>query len=107
MPPPPPLPVYTRAYPVYESAHPRPSLQPKEVRLEKPLTFSGKKKELANFIFVMRQSLDSVGLGTGLDACRFVVSFLRDDALMWWRSYARDSLQIFNSLDLETLLDEL
>ena len=31
-----------------------PTLRPREVKLERPLLFSGKKKELANFLFVMR-----------------------------------------------------
>jgi hypothetical protein len=31
-----------------------PTLRPREVKLERPLMFSGKKKELANFLFVMR-----------------------------------------------------
>jgi hypothetical protein len=59
------------------------------------MPFSGKKKDLANFLFVMRQYVDSVGLGGGSDACRFVVSYLREDALTWWRSYSGDSLAIF------------
>ena len=41
------------AMPVAEASHP-PSLRPREVKLERPLMFSGKKKELANFLFVMR-----------------------------------------------------
>lgn len=48
-----------------------------------------------------------MGLGNGGDACRFVVSFLRDDALTWWRSYSGDSLRVFDSIELDTLLDEL
>lgn len=85
----------------------RPSLRPKEVKLDKPLTFSGKRKDLANFLFVMRQYIDSVGLGNGSEACRFLVSYLRDDALTWWRSYNGDSLSIFDTLDLETLMDDM
>ncbi len=73
-----------------------PSLVPKEVKLDKPLTFNGNKRHLQNFIFVMRQYIDSVGLGNGGQACRFLVSFLRDDALTWWRSFSRDSLQVFD-----------
>jgi hypothetical protein len=48
-----------------------------------------------------------VGLGDGSEACRFLVSYLRDDALTWWRSYSRDSLAVFERIDLESLLDEL
>ena len=84
-----------------------PTLQPREVKLDKPLTFRGRRKELQNFVFVMRQYIDSVGLGDGSKACRFLVSYLRDDALTWWRSYSKDSLQIFDDLELEVLLDAL
>ena len=71
-----------------------PSLVPKEVKIDKPLTFNGDKKKLQNFLFVMRQYVDTVGLGDGPTACRFVVSYLRDDALTWWRSYSQDSLSV-------------
>lgn len=37
------------------TSHPtRPSLVPREVKLAKPTTFSGKKSEVDNFIFEMR-----------------------------------------------------
>jgi hypothetical protein len=39
---------------IAESSQPRPSLRPREVKLEKPMTFGGKKKDLANFLFVMK-----------------------------------------------------
>jgi hypothetical protein len=90
-----------------EASGDRPTLRPREVKLDRPLTFNGKKKDLANFVFVMRQYIDSVGLGDGSEACRFLVSYLRDDALTWWQSYSWDSLAFFERVDLETLLDEL
>lgn len=68
---------------------------PREVKLAKPSTFSGKKSEVDNFIFEMRQYVDSVGLGTEGTACRFVVSHLKGDALTWWRSYSGDSTRVF------------
>ncbi len=43
----------------------RPNLVPKEVKLDKPPTFDGNKRKLENFVFVMRQYIDSVGLGDG------------------------------------------
>ncbi len=55
----------------------------------------------------MRQYVDTVGLGTGPTACRFVVSYLRDDALTWWRSYSQDSLSIFDNISLDELLTAL
>ena len=55
----------------------------------------------------MRQYLDSVGLGNGGKACRVLVSYLRDDALTWWRSYSKDSLRVFDHLTLDVLLAEL
>ena len=85
----------------------RPSLVPREVKLSKPSTFSGKKVEVDNFIFEMRQYVDSVGLGGGSTACRFVVSHLKGDALTWWRAYSSDSVNVFDNLDLDTLLDDL
>lgn len=80
---------------------------PREIKLAKPSTFSGKKTEVDNFIFEMRQYVDSVGLGTGGTACRFVVSHLKGDALTWWRSYSGDSTRVFDHIDLDDLLDEL
>ena len=65
-----------------------PSLIPREVPIEKPPTFNGNKRDTENFIFVMSQYIDTVGLGNGEKACRFFVSYLRGDALTWWRSYA-------------------
>ena len=85
----------------------RPSLVPREVKLAKPSTFAGRKSEVDNFIFEMRQYVDSVGLGTGSTACRFVVSHLKESALTWWRSFSKDSLSVFDHLDLEDLLDAL
>ncbi len=55
----------------------------------------------------MRQYIDSVELGDGSRACRFVVSYLRDDELTWWRSYAKDDLRVFDNLTLDVLLDAL
>lgn len=84
-----------------------PSLVPREVKLAKPNTFSGKKSDVNNFIFEMRQYIDSVGLGDGPAACRFLVTYLKGDALTWWRSFSRDSLTVFTNLTLDVLLDEL
>ncbi len=71
------------------------------------MTFSGKRRDLPNFLFVMRQYIGSVGLGEGGDACRFLVSYLKDDALTWWRSFCKDSIDVFDRLDLPTLIDGL
>lgn len=84
-----------------------PSLVPKEVKLEKPSVYTGKKSELNNFLFEMRQYIDSVGLGSNGSACRFLVSHLKGDALTWWRSFSKDSLNIFSTLTLDVLIDEL
>ncbi len=85
----------------------RPTLVPRELKLSKPSTFSGKKTEVDNFIFEMRQYVDSVSLGTGGTACRFVVSHLKGDALTWWRSFSGDSTAIFDRIDLDDLIDGL
>lgn len=43
-------------HPIYESLEPgrRPSLAPREVKLEKPSVFRGRKADVDNFIFEMR-----------------------------------------------------
>lgn len=40
--------------------------------------------------------MDSVGLGENGSACRFVVSYLKGDALTWWRSFSRDDVSVFS-----------
>ncbi len=48
-----------------------------------------------------------MGLGTGNNACRFFVSYLRGDALTWWRSFSRDDLRTFDNITLDVLVSEL
>lgn len=48
-----------------------------------------------------------MGLGSEGKACRFLVSYLKDDALTWWRMYSGDSTDIFDNITLDVLLDEL
>ncbi len=85
----------------------RPTLVPRELKLSKPSTFSGKKTEVDNFLFEMRQYVDSVGLGTGSTALRFVVSHFKGDALTWWRSFSKNGTTIFDQIDLDDLLTAL
>jgi hypothetical protein len=40
-------------------------------------------------------------------ACRFLVSYLKGDALIWWRSYANDNLEVFDELTLDVLIEAL
>jgi nuclear transport factor 2 (NTF2) superfamily protein len=40
-------------------------------------------------------------------ACRFLVSYLKGDALTWWRSYANDNLEVFDELTLDVLIEAL
>ena len=77
------------------------------MKLSKPSTFSGKKTEVDNFLFEMRQYVDSVGLGTGSTALRLVVSHFKGDALTWWRSYSADSTAIFEQIELDDLMTAL
>jgi hypothetical protein len=58
--------------------------------LEKPSTFSGKNEDCQNFLFEMRQYIDSVNLGNGGTACRFIASFLKGKAQTWWRMYSAE-----------------
>lgn len=57
----------------------------------------------------MKQYIDGVGLGTGENACRFVTSYLKEDAKAWWRSFSKGSTTIFTdgNLDLESLFGHL
>jgi hypothetical protein len=55
----------------------------------------------------MKQYIDTVGLGDGENACRLVVTYLRGDALTWWRSYSNDGVKVFEDLTLDVLFTEL
>jgi hypothetical protein len=46
-------------------------------------------------------------VGNGPNACRIVVTYLRGDALTWWRSFADDGVKIFEQLTLDVLFSEL
>jgi hypothetical protein len=46
------------------------------VKIDPPGVFSGKRNEVHNWIFVMRQYLDTVNLGKDEAACRLVVNYL-------------------------------
>ncbi len=91
------------ARPVGEATTGQPSLVPREVKVEKPSTFSGKHTDLSNFLFEMRQYIDTVGLGTDGNACRFLVSYLKGDALTWWRSYSSGKRDVFAQITLDEL----
>ena len=80
-----------------------PSLRPKEVKLERPSNFTGLSTHLSTFIFEMRMYLQTVGLGTGETACRFMAQFFKKDALDWWRSVYEDNPLIFSVLTLDQL----
>ncbi len=86
-----------------------PSLIPDNVKMDKPLRFSGKHHELGNFLFAMRSYIASVNL-TGQNASRFFVSFLTGDALTWWRQYCQTHGgidQVFSQVTLSDIMDEL
>jgi hypothetical protein len=55
----------------------------------------------------MMQFLDSSGLGDSAAAFRYAVSFLRGDALTWWRAFARDGTDVFNHISLSDLMTEM
>ena len=57
----------------------------------------------------MRMYLDSVGL-TGVNACKYVVSFLKGDALTWWRQYCLTHgglSKVYDDLTVDDIFDEL
>ena len=58
-------------------------------------------------MFEMRQYISTVGLGTNGNACRFLVSYLKGDALTWWRSYSSNRRNVFDQLSLDELIDEM
>ncbi len=84
-----------------------PSLIPKEIKVEKPSTFTGRHADLSNFLFEMKQYIDTVGLGNDGKACRFLVSYLKGDALTWWRSFSAHRPDVFSQLTLDVLIDAL
>jgi hypothetical protein len=51
--------------------------------------------------------LDTVGIGDGPTACRLVVTYLRGDALTWWRSFANDDVKVFENLTVDVLFTEM
>jgi hypothetical protein len=60
----------------------------------------------------MRQYIDSVNLGSGGTACRFIASFLKGKAQTWWRMYSLEMKQqgagsVFDTLDVDTMLNDL
>lgn len=55
----------------------------------------------------MTNFIDAVGLGEGARACRYLTSFLRGEALTWWRSYSGDDLAVYDHLTLDVLVDEI
>ena len=66
------------------------------MKLYKPNVLSGKKVEVDNFIFEMKQYIDNVSLGDSGKACRFVTSHFKGDALTWWRSYSDDDVNVYS-----------
>ena len=40
-------------------------------------------------------------------ACQFLVSYLKGDALTWWRSYSNNDLKVIDELTLDVLIDAL
>ena len=73
------------------------------------MRFNGKHEKLDNFLFSMQQYLESVNL-TGQDACRFIVLYLTDDAMTWWRQYCATQgglSQVFSNIMEQDLYDEL
>ena len=57
----------------------------------------------------MKLYIDSVGL-VGQNACRFIVSYLKDNALTWWRQYCATHSgvsTVFTNLTVDDLFSEL
>ena len=77
--------------------------------MDKPSKFTGRHDELENFIFQMKMHLDSVGL-KGQNAVKYVVSFLKGDALTWWRQYCQNHgglSHVYTHLTIDVLYNEL
>ena len=57
--------------------------------MDRPSSFNGKHSDLNNFIFQMKSYISSTNMAENT-ACRFLASFLKGDALAWWRIYCEE-----------------
>ena len=57
------------------------------IKIEKPKTYAGEPRELSNFLFSVKQYLDTVGVVDDVARQQFAVTLLRDRALTWWRTW--------------------
>ena len=57
-----------------------------KLKVEPPKIFTGKGKELANFLFTLRAYLDVKGITSDTKRVQYAATRLDGDALVWWRT---------------------
>ena len=60
--------------------------QDSKLKVEPPRVFTGKGKELANFLFTLRAYLEVKGITSDMKRMQYAATRLDGDALVWWRS---------------------
>ena len=59
-----------------------------KLKLEKPPTFDGNPSKQSNWIFLITQFLDIVGINNDNLQAKYSVALFEDKALSWWRDVA-------------------
>ena len=60
--------------------------QESKLKVEPPKVFTGRGKELANFLFTLKAYLEVKGVTSDTKRVQYAATRLDGDALVWWRS---------------------
>ena len=78
-----------------------------KLKLEKPPTFDGNPSKLSNWIFLVTQYLDIVGVNNENLQAKYAVALFEGKALTWWHGMAGDhALDSLSWRDLCTYLED-
>ena len=78
-----------------------------KLELEKPPTFDGNPSKLSNWIFLVTQYLDIMGVNNENLQVKYAVALFEGKALTWWRGMAGDhALDSLSQRDLCTYLED-
>ena len=78
-----------------------------KLKLEKPPTFDGNPSKLSNWIFLVTQYLDIVGVNNENLRAKYAVALFEGKALTWWHSMAGEhALDSLSWRDLCTYLKD-
>ena len=78
-----------------------------KLKLEKPPTFDGNPSKLSNWIFLVTQYLDIVGVNNENLQAKYAVALFEGKALTWWCGMAGDhALDSLSWRDLCTYLED-